>query len=475
MNRLRQALVRPVDGASTIVFRIAFGLLLCREAIIYWRRGWVREYWIDPEFHFTYFGFDWVRPLSATGTYVEMALLIAVSLTLALGLAYRVSAALFFLIYAHLFLIEQSSYLNHAYLICLLALMLCFIPAHRGVSVDAWLRPALRSSTVPVWAVWLLRAQIGIVYFYGGLAKLNGDWLRGEPMRSWLPPKSDLWLIGPWLEQESAAWFFSYGGLLFDLLLVPALLWRRTRVAAFLVAVAFHVTNSQLFFIGVFPWLGIAATTLFFPPDWPRKVWSWVRRADPGADADADADADAGAAAEPAAETDVVTTADEAAPAAKPHPLSLPATIVLLLFLVIQLVVPLRHLAYPGPVHWTEEGHRFSWRMKLRGKDGTAWFRVIDANGDARTVYSEALLRPWQQRKMSTRPDMIQQFARHLAEREREAGNPGVQVTASVMVSLHGRPHQLLIDPRVDLAAEPRTLRPASWIEPLKHDLPERP
>ena len=79
-------------------------------------------------------------------------------------------------------------------------------------------------------------------------------------------------LIGPLLETEGAVFFFSYGGMLFDLLIVPALLWSRTRPFAFVFCIFFHVTNKMLFDIGIFPFLAIAATTIFFSPDWPRRV-----------------------------------------------------------------------------------------------------------------------------------------------------------------------------------------------------------
>ncbi len=40
-----------------------------------------------------------------------------------------------------------------------------------------------------------------------------------------------------------------------------------------------------------------------------------------------------------------------------------------LIFIIFQIAMLLRHYAYPGNVSWTEEGHNFSWHMKLRDKD----------------------------------------------------------------------------------------------------------
>ena len=100
------------------------------------------------------------------------------------------------------------------------------VPAHRAKSFDAFLRPKRRSDTLPTWCLWLLRSQVGLVYFFAGVAKLNSDWLRGEPIRQWLADRDDYPLIGSWLDTEAAVWFFGYGGLIFDLAVAPALLWR---------------------------------------------------------------------------------------------------------------------------------------------------------------------------------------------------------------------------------------------------------
>ena len=78
--------------------------------------------------------------------------------------------------------------------------------------------------------------------------------------------------------------------------------------------------------------------------------------------------------------------------------------------------MPLRHLLYPGNVSWTEEGHRFAWHMMLREKSGRAIFTVTDpASGRVWRVRLSDHLTPRQIRKMSTRPDMLLQFAHYLA------------------------------------------------------------
>lgn len=435
-------LFAPVDIASLVFFRIGLGAILVWEVVRYFDHGWIGRYWIKPAFHFTYYGFEWVRPWPGIGMYLHFAGLGLLALGIAVGWRYRLSAALFALGFSYVFLLEQAVYLNHFYMLCLLGILLPFLPLHHAWSLDAARDRRLRSQTVPAWVLWVLRAQVAIVYVFGGIAKLNGDWLRGEPMRLWLHERSDFPLLGPLFRHEPTVWGFTYGGLLLDLLLVPALLWSRTRPIAFAAALAFHLLNAQLFKIGIFPWFMLAATTLFFDPGWPRRLLGGRRLA---------------TGSRPAGSEPLWTTRRRLAAG------------LLGVFFAIQLLLPLRHHLYPGDVNWTEEGHRFSWHMKLRDKDvAEARFVVKDAAGDTlRVVAPRDVLPRWMIERAMSRPDMVHQLARHIAERERRRGHGDVRVHALVRASLNGRAPQLLVDPDVDLAAEPRSWRTATWILPL--------
>jgi vitamin K-dependent gamma-carboxylase len=447
LTRLPTRAFAAIDNASLIFFRIAFGLLMVWEVFRYLDDDWISRYWIKPQFLFKYYGFSWVQPWPGNGMYIHWAVLALLAFFIATGFLYRLSAALFFLGFTYCFLLDQAIYLNHFYLVCLLSFLLIFVPANRAVSLDAWLWPRIRSEVTPAWALWLPRAQMAIVYFFGGIAKLSPDWLRGEPMRAWMADRSDFRLIGPYFTEEWAVFAGSYGSLLLDLFIAPALLWRRTRLAAFGIVMLFHLSNAQLFSIGVFPWLGIAATTLFLSPNWPR-LFSIFRRT---------------------RKSSFLETAPLPG-----HPrlvLSLVS-----IYLLIQILVPLRHLLYPGRVDWTYEGHRFSWRMKLIDRDARAQFYVINPNnGQTLEVDPDAILSPHQTWKMAARPDMILQFAHYLARTIPFYGTKPLRVEARVLVSLNGRKPALLVDQNVDLAAQPRTLKHVSWLLPITEPLPTRP
>ncbi|MCZ7644979.1 MAG: HTTM domain-containing protein [Planctomycetota bacterium] len=445
---LAERLFEPVDCASLVWFRVCFGLVMAWQSAKYLWSGWAESAYVKPAFHFTYYGFGWVKPWPGEGMYWHFYAMIALSLLVAAGALYRVGSALLFLAVTHWFLIEATQYNNHYYLECLLALLLAFMPAHRGFSVDAWLRPSLRERTVPAWTVWLLRFQIGVVYFYGGLAKFDPDWLTGIPVRGLLGKAAALPLLGEWSRAPWFGCFLAYGGLLLDLLIVPLLLWRRTRLAAFLLALGFHLSNSALFTIGVFPWFMIGATLIYFDPEWPRAALRRVLR----------------------------RKAPDGEPPAHAVPrlgrLRRVGLGLLTLYLLIQVFLPFRRLLYPHRVTWSEEGFRFAWHMMLRHKLTQAEFVVLSPRNEPLPVKLERTLTKRQFGVMRSKPDLILQFAHHLAGEARRQGFEDVKVKALISCSLNGRKPQLLVDHTVDLAAEPTGLQPKHWIRPLEEPLP---
>jgi vitamin K-dependent gamma-carboxylase-like protein len=435
-NAVWARLFVPVDIASLVCFRIVFGLILLWEVCRYFQYGWIRDYYIDPAFYFSYYGFDWVRPWPGIGMYLHFAVLGILAICIAAGFRYRLSATLFFLGFTYVFLLDESRWLNHFYLVILVSFLLIFVPAHRAFSVDSLVRPLIRSDTVPAWSPWILRAQIALVYLFGAIAKLNSDWLHGEPMRMWLADRTDFPVIGSLFTQQWMPYFFSYGGLLFDLLFVPLVLWRRTRPVALAVGIMFHLMNSRLFDIGIFPWFMLAANLLFLSPGWPRLLLRL-----------------------PKLDTSSV------APVVGPrHRL---IVVALAFYFVVQVLIPLRRYLYPGDVNWTQQGDRFAWRMKLLDVQGEAQFTATDpVSGQTWDVDPLDFIDARQLREMVIRPDMTLQLAHHIADTFRDQGYAQVQVRAQVDVSLNGRDLQPQIDPTIDLAAQPRMLGPASWIMP---------
>lgn len=440
----QQRLFERVDVASIALFRAAFGLLMLWHVLQYLWGGRLERSYLTPVFFFKYPGFEWVERAAPETMKLVFGAMAVSALLIALGLAYRAACAAFCLGHTYMLLLDAAQYQNHLYLISLLAFLMILIPAHRAFSLDVLWNPKLRSDTIPAWCLWLLRLQLGIPYFYGGLAKLNADWLvRAQPMRLWLREGTEGGLRLAAFREPWAAYAFSWGGMLFDLLVIPALLWRRTRIPAMILTLLFHLTNSELFTIGIFPWLMIAALGLYLRPGWPRRLG-------------------------------LIGSSRREPSNARNEPSLAPAParrVVVLGFLAawaaFQLLVPFRHFLYPGNVDWTEEGHRFSWRMKLRDKRGDIRLATLDpASGKLVPLTDlDAVVTERQRRMMEHDPEMMRELARHVAGRLREAGFGNVEVHAITSISFNGRNKQPLVDPKVDLAS----VRGTDWIEPLRN------
>ena len=438
------SLFEPVDIAWLVFFRIGFGALMLWESYRYLKYGWIEENWIKPTFHFAYPLFAWVRPWPGEFMYHHFLLLCSMSVCIAAGFYYRLVSALFFLGFTYVFLLDRAQYLNHFYLISLLCLLMAILPANRAFSLDARWDKRLSRSTVPAWMLYLMRFQIAVPYFFGGIAKLNGDWLRCQPMRMWMADRTNFPLIGRFFTDDWMVYLLNYGGLALDLFIVPALLWRRSRPWAFALGCLFHLMNYKLFHIGVFPWMMILGTLLFFKPDWPRRLMAKLFR-------------------RPAQFSPAPPTRSRY----RPIVVSLLAA-----YVSIQCLVPLRHLLYPGEVNWTEEGHCFSWHMMLRTKKTRVTLIARDDSGNSHTIDPSRYLSKRQLRKMSARPYMLMQFAHHLAGELEGQGYRNVQIHVQAEAALNGRPYQQFIDPEVDLSKQRPSLLPASWITPLHTPLP---
>ena len=440
-----------VDCSSLVFFRIAFGWLMAGWAWNYLTTGRVSKLYIQPEYNFTFAGFDWVSPWPGNGMYFHFLALLVLALAISVGFLYRLSSLAFAALFTYVFLLERTNYQNHYYLIALMSWALPLLPLNRYVSVDAWWKnpnwQSTEADTLPVWVLWIVRFHIGIPYFFGGIAKLTPDWLVGQPMGLFLSTKASFPVVGPYLATQEAAIFMSLAGLLFDLFIVPALLWKRTRTLAYVAAVAFHLMNSVLFDIHIFPWFMIAATPIFFDPSWPRRILSG--RAIPFAPV---------ATVEWTLQQRLLTG-------------------VVLLYLLFHCAWPLRHRLYEGDASWHERGHLFSWRMMLRAKEVGIGYAVIDPlNNAVANLNHKQFLVDEQAEKFARDPQLIVQFAKFIAAKfEKETGRrPAVH--AFVLASLNGRKPQFMIDPNINLAEVELTLFGKwDWLLPLTEELRNPP
>ena len=344
-SAFRSVASEPIDATILAYVRVVVGI-----GILCWAKSFLDTdlYSIlfqQPRFLFKYAGFEWVKLWPGDGIYWHFVITMIVGLCLAAGIFTRIAAALLCFSITYVLLVECSIYVNHYYLLACIAGLLVFLPADRHASIDAAWGIARCESTFPRWQLWLLRFQLGIPYVFGAIAKLNADWFGGQPSGIILSRNAASPVIGPWLTLPGSAELMSYGGFLYDLLIVPMLLYRRTRWLGVLLSLTFHLTNATLLQIGVFPWFMLATILVFFPPNTLPRIWDWfVGRKQ---------------------------YRDDAASQIPPRPLTrfgrlgVGAAIV---YVVIQILLPVRPWVLPGNASWNERGQRFAWRMMLRDK-----------------------------------------------------------------------------------------------------------
>lgn len=496
--RLFRRWAQPVDIASLAAFRIAVGSVLAWELWRYLALDFPHRYYVEPPLHFTFWPFDWVRPLPTTGITWLFIGLSLVAAMVAVGAFYRVACVVLWLGMTYIFLMDSAFYLNHWYLATLLCFLLAFVPAHQAWSIDTRSGAVERRDTVPAWTVGIFRFQFGIVYLFAGLAKIEADWLEGRPLHIWLDDQSDFPVIGQWLTERPVAQGLAIAAMVFDVAVAFLLMSHRTRRYAYVVALGFHLMNSRLFAIGMFPWAMMLGTAIFFPTDFPRRLAddlangirripvavgavtmailaAWIPRefsvfqivAGAAAGAIAAYHLAGGDRAEVLAETADTETEEAAATPPRAPALARPVRWALGAWIAIQLLLPLRPYVYPGNASWTEEGQQFAWRLLLRTKSGIVTFQITDpTTGETIEVEPETLIRGGQLNNLAEQPDLMVQFARWLEEEYRpRMGGRDLEVRASSSITLNGHRPRELVDPDVDLTRVERPwLPPAEWI-----------
>lgn len=443
LQRLRARLAEPIDATSVAAFRIVFGLLVLVTTLRFIANGWIHEYYEVPTHFFTYWGFSWIKPWPGIGMYVHYGAMAVLAAMIVVGLFTRFATLGFGLLFAYAHMIDKTNYLNHYYLLICVSLVMTLLPMSSTWSLDARLRPHLARTHVPSWVLWTLRAQIGLVYVFAGLAKLKYDWVvEAQPMTIWLSANTDFPILGPLFEHRWIAYAFSYAGIVFDLSVVPLLLWQRSRPFAYVAVVAFHLITSRLFHLGMFPWIMMASSLVFLPAGWPRRLLARVRPC-------------------------------EVRPVTDARPLRGGRLVrgVLVAYFAIQIVLPLRHVAYPGDMCWTEQGFRFAWHVMVMEKDGSVLYHVREpATGRHWDVAPGEYLTRYQTKMMAPQPDMILELAHVIAGDFARRGVRDPVVTVDAFVSLNGHRRGRLVDPSVDLVREHDGLANKSWILPRPTD-----
>jgi hypothetical protein len=450
MKRFKYNFKGQTNAAPLAIFRLFFGLMMFASIVRFWANGWIEKLYLVPKFHFSYFGFSWVKPM---GNYTYLLFIICgvSAIFVAIGYKYRIAIITFFLSFLYIELMDKTTYLNHYYFISIVSFLLIFLPANAYFSLDAFVQKK-QYKLVPKWTIDSIKLMLVIIYLTAGFVKLNSDWLfRAMPLKIWLPSKYDLPFIGENLMQQN--WFhfaMSWSGMLYDLSIPFLLLYKRTRFVAFLFVIFFHVFTRVLFPIGMFPYIMIVSALIFFDARLHNKIINFIKK-------------------------HIIKSKTILFLEPNFYFSKLKSKVILSLFAVFfafQMLLPWRSLLYPGELFWTEEGYRFSWRVMLMEKAGSTNFKIVNLDSGASfRVNNTDFLTSFQEKQMSYQPDFILEYAHFLGDHFTKQGHNNVGVFATSYVALNGRLSARFINEKVDLYQQKVSFTHKKWILPFQSQI----
>lgn len=448
-DKISTYLLAPVKAAPLAVFRILFGALMLYTTLRFVLQGWVEKYYVEPQFHFKYYGFEFVESLGWY-TYILYFISFIAALGIILGYKYRLAALLFFLSFTYCELIDKTYYLNHYYFVSIVSFLLIFLPANAYFSIDARQNKKISFTEIPRYNIFIIQFMLSIVYFYAGLAKINSEWLlNAMPLKIWLPSRYDLPILGDLFQLEWMHYAMSWSGMLYDLCIPFLLFYRRTRVLAFILVVVFHVMTRVLFPIGIFPYVMICSTLIFFDASLHEKIIQFIRKL-----------------------FNIKWKQNSAVLKWTPSINNRVITGFFVVFLSFQLVFPFRYMLYSDELFWTEEGYRFSWRVMLMEKGGYTQFKVVDPEtGKWFYVENHKFLTEYQQKQMRIQADFILQFAHFLEDYYQKGGIENPEIYVNSYISLNGRLSKRFINPNIDLSKVKDTWQHKTWILPFNEKI----
>lgn len=409
---IKKWLAETIDNSGLVIFRILLGVLIVSESFGAILLGWVEAVFVQSKFTFNFIGFDFLQILHGEKMYSYYFVMGILGLLIIFGLFYRFAMIAFTFMWTAVYLIQKESYNNHYYFLILICIIMMFLPANGKLSVDAKLFPKIKQNKIPRWMPFLLIFQLVILYFYAAIAKLYPDWLNGTFSKILLNGITQRQFF---LDIFNQKWFFltyAYAGILFDLLIMPALLWKKTRKLAIIASFGFHLFNAYSLKIGIFPFLALSFIVLLYDSI-PLKFLN----------------------------------SPEEISINKNHNTKLFLGF-FIPFFIVQLILPIRHHFIKGDVLFTEEGHRLSWRMMLRERKGFLKIKVVDKKTGKFEYYNYAEeLTAKQVKILSYSPDVIWQYCQKI---KKESKKP-ISIFVECEVSINRRPYFKLINKKTDM------------------------
>ena len=438
INQLNSKLHEENSPLPLGLFRIFLGIILFIQTFSFIQSDFVLENLFNTEIQFKFSLFESLSVLPFPATKFLMLLMLASTVFIAIGRSFKIACGFYFLSFTYFWLLDKSYFNNHYYFISLLTFLLLFTNA------DAWGgSKSKKRETIPYWHPFILKAQIFLVFFIAGINKINPYWLlEHQPMKHILETKASVSSI-PWVSSEFIIGFMSWGGMLFDLFIIPLIWYKKTRKYAFIVYVLFNLINFWLFHnigeIGIFPFLLLACAILFIDVEFLKRKFKFLGKKKTQAKKNTSKD-----------NKRILT--------------------LISIYFLIQLIIPFRHYLYTDYVDWTGEGQRFSWRMKIMYKASDIKFFLYDSTTQNKMeINYRSFLTAKQYTNLIYYPDFIPTLAKYIKNEGIKKGFTDTKVVADFNIGFMGHPFQSIVNPNTDLSElNCSTIKHSKWINSLK-------
>ncbi|XP_015126755.1 vitamin K-dependent gamma-carboxylase [Diachasma alloeum] len=485
-ERFVKLLYRPTDAASLGVARALFGLCMVIDVVeerglsdidLKWRGAHACHF---PLIHT-------MNQPSLPHMIVLYTLMWLGAFGIMLGFLFKLSCACFVLPYWYIFILDKSFWNNHSYLYGIVSTLLWGTGANRYCSLDS--RLSRKPSTVPHWNYFILKFQFFLLYFFAGLKKSSSEWLEGYSMTN----LSEHWVFDPFklimTTEQTDFLIVHWFAFIFDLTVGFWLLFDRTRIPAMIFCAAFHLMNSRLFSIGMFPYVCLATMGLFCHVSWPRRIIPSLTSSRSFAACE-NVDSNTENSSE-IRKKSVSAWLPRPIPPEKPKPKrpnkqQKMVVSFLLLHIILQLFLPYSHFITKGYNNWVSGLYGYSWDMMVHNWDTILVVVRVHDNESNEDHFVDP--QAWvQNEKWSKHPDMVIQYSQCLKSQLlrkkqqvlRSAGrtkdtsewsrlSSNLSIYIDVRCSLNSRFQQRMFDPTVDmLRVDWHPLKPVSFLMPL--------
>ncbi len=415
------------SNISLVIFRICFSIVLIVQTIYFFKLGFIENNILKPFILFPFF--DFLNNPSEHLVYLSAILMLISNIGMIFNKTSRISCLIFFLTFTYLWLLDRGYFNNHYYFISIITFLLFFLNKKSSFKKNYY---------VPKINIIAFQIMIFLIYFISGINKINPYWIFDlQPMTHILQTKAQV-SGNNLFSNNIIISFFTFSGLIYDLVIGFFLIFKRTRILGFIFVLIFNSLNFFLFKdvgeIGVFPFLMISTLVLFIDPVKFQKLLN----------------------------------------VKKIEKVILPnksfVNQLIVFFIIVQLLLPFRHVLVKGNVDYNGVGQRFAWRMKIMYKESKIdFFLKNKLTGDKYNVDVTKMLTPIQYNNLKYYPDLILPLAHKMKSHAiSEFGIKFPEVTCVFKTSFMGKKEQLLFSPKKDLTLIPINSKASNWIFELE-------